>query len=609
MRSYFSVNKNLVGISLALSLACTVCPALSQSSASQDESAGGKSLKLLDESPEATTCLKWADNTVEPKAIVLCIHGLGLHKGTYEGFGEALSKQGVLVYALDMRGFGGRKEEKVVDFDGSLADIKFQLELLKKEHPSLPVVMLGESMGGAVALHAAAFYPDLVSGLISSVPSGDRFNSTDTSLKIGVHAIFSGFNKPMDLNEIVIDSATKKPELRDAWKNDPLVVSGLTPNQLIAFQSFMKQNFEAAKAIKNIPVLFIQGANDKLVRPAGTWKLFEAIAAPNRQLVLSKTSEHLIFEENQFSKEDLSFVCTWIDKNVAKLDDKVMANLKEPSTVASAAAQGAQVKEKDARVKPSDRQSSNQLTSSGNDTTPLSTGSQTASTDKEKVAAAPVDTASSKDEKTDFLAAVPAPNAAPSKVVETSSSGIKYWIELLRDGKIYRCNNKSSFKSGDSIRFHIIPESDGYVYVVMKAGSTGKSAVLFPSAKTGINNHLSAGQDCPVPSANWLKFDVNPGVEKVRLLYSEAVIDPSVEKDGRGQSYVTAYVAPGTSGAKDLVPTRMQLTWDDPNPVIIPDDFSGRSQLASSSGNTSLVRLISNNLAGVMAIDIALDHR
>ena len=597
MFSSFELNKKLVSLALAMGLVCGGGSALSQSSGNSDES-GSKSLKLSNEKPEATTCLKWADSAVEPKAIVLCIHGLGLHKGTYEGFGEALSKKGVLVYALDMRGFGGRKEEMVVDFDGSLADIKYQLELLKKEQPDLPIVILGESMGGAVALHAAAFYPKLVSGLISSVPSGDRFNSTDTSMKIGVHAIFSGFNKPMDLNEIVVDSATKKPELRDAWKNDPLVVSELSPKQLMAFQSFMKGNFDAARAIQNIPVLFIQGANDKLVRPAGTWKLFEAIAAPNRQLVLSKSSEHLIFEENQFSPEDLSFVCTWIDKNVAKLDPKIMAAMKEPSTVASASPE---------------TQTSTNVAQSSNTSTVSSSGSvqppEAAPTATVDATASAPDTSISKEERNEFLAAASAPNSVPVEVTatSTSTSGLNYWIELLRDGQIYRCNNKVSFKSGDSIRFHIIPQTDGYVYVVMKQGSTGKSAVLFPSAQTGVSNHLSSGQDCPVPSKSWLKFDVNPGVEKVRLMYSDVAIDPSLERDRHGQALLTAYVAPGTSGAKDLVPTRMQLTWDDPNPVIIPDSFSNRSRSGGSSG--SLVRLVSHSQSGVMAVDIALDHQ
>ncbi len=169
---------------------------------------------------------------------------------------------------------------------------------------------------------------------------------------------------------------------------------------------------------------------------------------------------------------------------------------------------------------------------------------------------------------------------------------ISYWIELARDGKVYRCNNKTSFKSGDAIKFHIIAQTDGYAYVVMNKSSRGKSATLFPSAETGTNNFLTKGQDYPLPSKTWLKFDDNPGTEEVSLVFSQKKIQPQQEL--KEQHYLTAYVSPSETGKKDLVPTRMQLSWDDPTPVIIPADFSGNTQLAAHS---SLVNLSFNDQA------------
>src|SRR5947207_539105 len=50
------------------------------------------------------TCA-WLPENI-PTRIVLCIHGLGLHMGSYKEFGEALRLRGIGVYALDIRGFG-----------------------------------------------------------------------------------------------------------------------------------------------------------------------------------------------------------------------------------------------------------------------------------------------------------------------------------------------------------------------------------------------------------------------------------------------------------------------------------------------------------------------
>jgi hypothetical protein len=58
------------------------------------------------------------------------------------------------------------------------------------------------------------------------------------------------------------------------------------------------------------------GSNDKLVRPVATFKLFDSLATPNKDKVMSNSAEHLIFEEGQFSKDDLSYISKWIDKKV-----------------------------------------------------------------------------------------------------------------------------------------------------------------------------------------------------------------------------------------------------------------------------------------------------
>ncbi len=81
---------------------------------------------------------QWVDATKPPKVVLLCIHGLGLHKGSYDAFGKEMSKYGIAVIAIDMRGFGAWLESgknKTVDFDGSLADIESRL---KKSMPIIP---------------------------------------------------------------------------------------------------------------------------------------------------------------------------------------------------------------------------------------------------------------------------------------------------------------------------------------------------------------------------------------------------------------------------------------------------------------------------------------
>lgn len=515
--------------------------------------------KIKASSMDKIPCIRWVDDQVPAKAILFCIHGLGLHKGVYEELGQTMAPKGIITYAIDVRGFGAwakKNPNAQVDFEGSLEDIKRALSDIRRMHPGLPVIVLGESMGGAVAIHAAAQNPDLIDGIVSSVPAGDRFSNVDSGLKIGVHAIFGGFDKPIDVGPMVIGRATKKEDLRSRWANDPMARTKLSPNELIAFQKFMEKNFDSAGAIKACPVLFIQGCKDKLVRPAGTWKLFDSLSTPNKELVLSTSAEHLIFEEGQFSKDDIGYVVKWLDKAVIN---------KSAAEVAAASESNTDMEQK--------KQS-------------------------ESVALAPAIKVKPVNK--------PQPQTQATDNTLSEAPAISYWIELYRDGKIYRCNNKMSFKSGDAIRFHVIPQTDGYAYIMMKQSSSGKKALLFPSKVTANNNFIKAGVDYPLPNTDWLSFDNTPGTEKVSLLFSKNRVTSEAELNP--PSHLTAYVDNDMTGAKDLVPTRMQLSWDDPTPVIMPE-LGGNEKLAQNPAKNSLVKVVFNDPTGLLAVDVALAHK
>ncbi len=184
-----------------------------------------------------------------------------------------------------------------VDFDGCLNDIKTTLKSIRAANPGLPIFLLGESMGGAIALRATSMYPDLINGLISAVPSGDRFKQKKTDLKVALEYL-KGANKQFDVGASIVDQATVNPKLRKDWADNPLDRMDLSPKELIQFQSFMNDNHDSAKKITNVPVLMVQGTDDKLVKPEGTWELFNEIACQQKSF-LAVPSEHLIYEEQQ----------------------------------------------------------------------------------------------------------------------------------------------------------------------------------------------------------------------------------------------------------------------------------------------------------------------
>ncbi len=545
-----------------------------------DSEVGSKQLRIPTKAAKTAPCLSWLlPGDVKPRVALLCIHGFSLHKGCYAAFGKEMAKNGIATYATDLRGFGELKDynnREGMDFDGDLVDIKATLQQIHKNHPGMPVILLGESLGGAIALRAAALYPELISGLICAVPARDRFSMSDSEKKVTKTSILNtltgDYSKPMDGAAFAaVQKISANEELRSEWKNDPLMRTYFSAKDFVQFDFFMKGNLEVAKFIKDTPVLFLQGTDDKLIRPEGTWRLFERLATPNRQLVLSKNSEHLLFEENQFRPDDVGFVTTWIDKNVSPLDPTVAISMAKLPVVAS-------MKEYSGSEIASASSSPNGTTR----TTPAAT--------------APV-------EKVATLPPLPQPTEFKHRLASQSPQ-INFWIELDRNGKVFRCNNKMQFKTGDKIRFHLIPQSDGYAYLVMKAGTTGKSDVLFPNSQYGTQNFLSRGKDYPIPATGWMEFDQHPGTEQLGLVFASEKVD--VTPESLKNRTMTAFVSADETGSKDLCPTRMKLSWDDPRPVMIPDDFSALAQLTNSS-DSSLVRLMASP-GGMVSASISLLH-
>lgn len=272
---------------------------------------------------QSAPCRSWVKPGEKPLAVLLCIHGLGLQSNSYEYFGKEQSNRGLAVYAIDVRGFGSwmnAKGKTKVNFDECLEDIKQTLESIRAANPGLPVYILGESMGGAIALRAASMYPDLVDGLISSVPAGERFNQGKTSVKVFLN-LLTGMNLANVGND-VLNQATKNQRLKDQWKDDPLARLNLSPQELIQFQDFMNFNHDAAKKVTDMPVLFVQGTGDQLVKPEGTWELFNDVASKDKSF-FAVPGEHLIFEEAQTQDagprdQNFRVISSWLSTKVGR---------------------------------------------------------------------------------------------------------------------------------------------------------------------------------------------------------------------------------------------------------------------------------------------------
>ena len=89
----------------------------------------------------------------DPRRVVVLAHGYGEHIGRYEHVAQDLAAHGAAVYGLDHLGHGESDGERalVEDFADVLADLDRLVDRAAAEHPGVPLVLLGHSMGGLIA--------------------------------------------------------------------------------------------------------------------------------------------------------------------------------------------------------------------------------------------------------------------------------------------------------------------------------------------------------------------------------------------------------------------------------------------------------------------------
>lgn len=304
--------------------------------------------------------VSWKNPLVRPRFALLCIHGLGLNSRSYTDFARRISLQGAAVYAIDVRGFGSWMKaagHENVDFEACLGDVKMALQTIRAQNPTLPVFLLGESMGGAIALRATSLYPELIDGLISCVPAEERFKTKKTDLKVAVEVLKGPKNDMVDIGKDIVAQATTADRIEDGkkvqvvndaqaadWQNDPLNRMDLSPKELMQFQKFMNDNHDAVKKIDKTPVLFVAGLDDRLVKPEGTFELVQEIQTPDRMMTALPT-RHLVFEETQsidprVNRISTQIVLGWIAAHMPGKDDSDTANFgsNSPTTTATPSA-------------------------------------------------------------------------------------------------------------------------------------------------------------------------------------------------------------------------------------------------------------------------------
>ena len=208
----------------------------------------------------------WVPDT--PKAVIQLVHGGFEHSGRYQNVVSELIPYHYAVYADDHRGHGKSEglRNYVDSFSQFIEDEKLFYEIIRKQHPSLPIFMLGHSLGSFIAIYFTEKYENLLHGLILSGTGTSPGSETSGFLK-ALAKLFSKIVPKMKFNpRIDAKFLSHDPEVVKNYEADPLV----NANKITARLGYeLVKNFKTLKkVIENIKInLLVQcGSEDKLIK-------------------------------------------------------------------------------------------------------------------------------------------------------------------------------------------------------------------------------------------------------------------------------------------------------------------------------------------------------
>lgn len=204
----------------------------------------------------------------EPHAVIVGLHGMNDYSNAFEMPGAWFAARGVTMIAYDQRGFGEAPGRGLWAGPARMADdLNAVVKLARLKYPGLPVYLLGESMGGAVAMRAftTANPPD-VDGVILAAPAvwGWRAMNAfyETVLWMSAHTLPS---MTMTGGGLKIRPSDNIEMLR-GLSRDPLVIKETQIGTIYGLVELMDEAAAAAPRIP-VPVLLMYGAHDEIVPP------------------------------------------------------------------------------------------------------------------------------------------------------------------------------------------------------------------------------------------------------------------------------------------------------------------------------------------------------
>ena len=246
----------------------------------------------------------WQPADTPPRAAILALHGANDHaRNTFDLPGRYFAEHGIVTYAYDQRGFGGTVQFGLWASTGTLVgDARTALSLIRARHPDVPLILLGESMGGAVAMVT----------LSGTQLSGDGSSIVDGAVLIAP-AVWARSTMPFYQRWALAVASTVAPawqlsggglgivptdnrDLLRAMATDPLVMRSNRVDMVRGIVDLMDHAYRSADHQPG-PTLILYGGRDQIIPRGPLDDVVERWPADRRHFTVYPDGYHMLLRD------------------------------------------------------------------------------------------------------------------------------------------------------------------------------------------------------------------------------------------------------------------------------------------------------------------------
>ena len=248
------------------------------------------------------------------KAILVIVPGHGGHSGTFTRMVAYLVERNYIIYSFDLRGNGRSLGQRgyINSWAEFRADLTAFLNLVTAKKPALPLFLIGQSMGGTIALDYVLRESDRLQGLILMAPA---LGLGVSPWKLWLGKILSRIWPHFALDTgIDLSAGSRDPEVVAAFARDTLRHSQGTARLATELLKTINWINDHATELK-VPLLILHGGADRVTLPEDSRIFWQRLTLADKERREYPDSYHELHNDLNY-QEVLTDIQDWLNRHL-----------------------------------------------------------------------------------------------------------------------------------------------------------------------------------------------------------------------------------------------------------------------------------------------------